>query len=624
MMQPVHSTRPYAPIADYAVIGDCRSAALVSRDGSIDWLCWPRFDSPSIFAALLDATRGGRWSVRPAGRYTSARRYHPGTNVLETRFHAAEGVLRIHDFMPVAGERQRRAELRPDHQLLRLIECVGGEVEIEMIFDPCPDYGRIRPRPVPGAGLGWRWAWRGGLLTFRTDLAAAPGADGDLRAATTLRAGDRRCAALSFTRGDPAVLPVLGDHAWALLSESIRWWQDWAACSRYDGPYADAVLRSALTLKLMTYAPSGAVVAAPTTSLPEQPGGARNWDYRYCWLRDASLTLQALFDLGHAEEASAFMSWLMYTAGPARPNIRVVYDVFGGTRLRERELPGLEGYGGARPVRIGNDARGQLQLDVHGEVIDAAYHFVRRGGRLDRTMTALLVGIGNAICRRWREPDDGIWEPRCPRAHHTYSKAMCWAALDRLLRLHAERHIEVPAARYERVRAEIRAAIDAHGRDARTGGFVAVFGGEQVDASLLRLARIGYVRPDDPSMVATAARVEADLGVDGLLYRYRDADDGLPGGEGAFGICSFWAAAYHALSGDLDRAAAAFEHVLRYANDVGLYAEEIEPATGAALGNFPQAFTHVGLIDAALSLEHAVGRRRRPGHPPAPPRSASP
>jgi GH15 family glucan-1,4-alpha-glucosidase len=418
-----------------------------------------------------------------------------------------------------------------------------------------------------------------------------------------VQAGERKYLSFTYSTEAPAVVPPLGGAARGRLEQTARWWREWANRCGYRGPYYEAVIRSALALKLMTYAPSGALVAAPTTSLPEWPGGVRNWDYRYCWLRDASFTLRALSSIGYGEEAEAFHNWVLHATRLTWPELQVLYDVFGEARLPERELLYLEGYAGSRPVRIGNDAHGQLQLDVYGEVLDAAAWFVGHGGRFDRDTSRMLNGLGRTVCTRWHEPDEGIWEGRSGRFHHTHSKVLCWVALDRLVKMHEAGRLEISADLFRTHRDTIRAEVEARGYNEQVGSYTRTFDGEEMDASLLTLPLYGYIEGTHPRMRSTCARIHEKLARDSLLYRYEtETNDGLPSGEGAFGICSFWAVECVVQSGDVLGATRAFEQLLSYANDVGLFAEEIDPNTGAALGNFPQAFTHIGLINAALTL----------------------
>lgn len=589
------------PIRDYAVIGDCRTAALVSRDGSMDWLCWPRFDSPSIFGAILD-DRAGRWRLAPAAPRSSTRWYIEGTNVLQTRFETPAGSAVVTDLMPVASERDKRALFLPDHEILRVVECERGEVDLLMRFEPRPDYARRRPRVRDAGALGVRIETPQGLLVLRTDMPLDGVDDGGVRATATLAAGQTAHASLTFADDWPAVLPPLGEWSRQAVARSVAWWRDWASRITYDGPARAAIVRSALALKLLAYAPSGAVVAAPTTSLPERIGGDLNWDYRFCWLRDASLTVRALFGLGCVEEADAFISWLLQTTRLTRPELRILYDVHGNQPGHERILGHFGGYQGSGPVRIGNAATGQLQLDVYGEVIDAVTHFVRTGGTFDRETERMLCAFGRYVCRHWHEPDEGIWEPRSGRGHNTHSRVLCWTALDRLLQLHAKGHLPgAPVAELERTRELVRRDVVERAWNADLGSYVARLDGDRLDASLLLLPWYGFEDARSDRMRRTYARIQEHLGAgDGLLYRYRTGESP---GEGAFGICSFWGAEYLALGGGTpEEARTTLERLCGYANDVGLFAEEIDPRTGAALGNFPQAFTHVGLVNAALSL----------------------
>ncbi|HVL69367.1 MAG TPA: glycoside hydrolase family 15 protein [Vicinamibacterales bacterium] len=593
------------PIADYAVIGDCRSAALISREGSIDWLCLPRFDSPSVFASILDPDRGGRFLIRPTGPSTVVRRYIEDTNVLETTFTTASGVLRTTDVMPVDSEAAKARELWPDHEILRRIECLAGEVQVQVLFAPRFEYGRIPPR-IDSRRAGLFYCEHGAReLSLATDMPLAAGAEQrTLAGAERLTAGGRRYFSMTYAHAMPGVLAPLGAEADRRIERSIAWWQEWAAACRYQGPYRQAVMRSALVLKLLSYSPSGAIIAAPTTSLPEKIGGVRNWDYRYCWLRDASLTLRALCDLGFEVEAESFLSWLLHATHLTWPRVRMVYGVFGESKLAERELTSLSGYQDSRRVRIGNLAAEQLQLDTYGELLESAFVWLSRGGTLDRASRSNLVELGRAVCQHWREPDDGIWERRAGRRHHTHSKVMCWLALDRLLKLHASGHLRVPEQDFSRERDALRVEIEGRGFNGRLGSYVSAFDGDEVDASLLVLPLHGYTAADSSRMRSTCDRIRECLGVDSLLFRYRESD-GLPAGEGAFGICGFWETECRVLQNRRAAAGRQFEDLLGMANDLGLFAEEIDPHTHAALGNFPQALTHVGLINAALTLEQA-------------------
>jgi GH15 family glucan-1,4-alpha-glucosidase len=598
-------------IQDHAIIGDCRTAALVSLGGSIDWLCWPRFDSPSVLGALVDDA-AGRWTVAPTAAFRSERRYVADTNVLETRFETSSGTLVLTDFMPVGSDEERRRLLLPDHAIVRIAACERGEVELETVFEPRPGYGRERSRLADAGKLGLRAETRAGLLTLRAGLPLRIEDRGRAVGRTHLRAGEECHLSLTLASEWPAVLPPLGAPSREALERTIGWWTRWAARVRYRGPSRDAVVRSALALRLLVYAPSGAVVAAPTTSLPERVGGDLNWDYRFCWLRDAALTVRALFGLGFAEEAEAFVSWLLHSTRLTQPELQVLYDVYGNQPAPERTLEHLAGYRGSRPVRIGNGAANQLQLDVYGEVIDAVAHFVRNGGTLDRETQKMLCAFGDYVCRNWQRPDDGIWEPRSGAGHNTHSRVLCWTALDRLVELHAKGHLRgAPVDLFERNRAAIRADVEAHAWSSQLGSYAARLGGAELDAALLLIPWYGFEDAGSPRMRATYRCIRERLGArDGLLYRYRSDDSP---GEGAFGICSFWGAEVLALgAGSAREAQDTFERLCGFANDVGLFAEEIDPVTGEAVGNFPQAFTHVGLINAALSLEQRLRREEPP------------
>lgn len=603
------SSEAQPAIGDYAVIGDCRTAALVSRGGSVDWYCLPRFDGPSVFGALLDPD-AGRFAVAPVGVRQSSRRYLPGTNVLETTFHCEGGTVRLTDAMTVPRHPGRGRGLFPDHELLRRVECLAGQAEVEAVCDPRFDYGRSSPVTAAAGAAGVLFDGGADALVLRSDVPVSPreGAPGWAGRAR-LNAGDVAYLSLTSERGAPVTLEPLGAAAAARLDGTAGWWREWASRCTYEGDYRDAVLRSMLALKLLAFAPSGAIIAAVTTSLPETPGGRRNWDYRYCWLRDASMTLEVLLHLGFTREAESFLGWLIHATRLTRPELRVLYDVYGKVPVAERELTHLAGYRGARPVRVGNAAAHQTQLDIYGELLAAARSFVEEGGRLDRAEAGLLADLGETVCRRWREPDQGIWEVREPRRHWTLSKAMCWIALDCLLWLGDNSPVRLrrPRQEVEKVMAEIRAAVEDRGWDEQRGTYVAWLDAKHTDAALLLLGIAGYEAPDSDRMRSTLDRVGDELERDGLLYRYR-YEDGQPGNEGAFGICTYWKAELLARQGRVEEACRSFERACSCANDVGLFSEEVDPRSGALLGNFPQAFTHIGLVSAAKEIARARGR----------------
>lgn len=594
----------YPPLGDYAAIGDCRCLGLVSRQGSLDWLCLPRFDSPSVFGALLDAEKGGRFAIRPVAPGRTTRSYLENTNVLETVFATDGGEVRLTDFMPVGTYRDYRQKLWPERYLLRLVECLAGEVEIEALYEPRPQYGKHAARLGDRGRLGLYCEHRGQALILLSDFPLALRAD---RTAAfgrkTLRAGELCSFSLAFVEKDVATIPPLDrEYLQEQLAMTAGWWRRWADRCTYRGSYRREVVRSLLVLKLLTYAPSGAVVAAPTTSLPERIGGSRNWDYRYCWLRDAAMTIRAFLHHGYTLEAESFLSWLLHTTGLSRPELQVLYSLYGETHLRESELDFLDGYRASRPVRVGNAASGQLQLDIYGEVIQGAFEIALKKRSFDRVTRRMLKKLGETVCRKWRKPDTGIWEIRAGPRHNTHSKVMCWVALDRLLTLHRQGIIDIPAAYFTAERDAIRAMIEEKSFNGELQCYVSQFGGKEVDVSLLMLPIYGYIAAADPRMVATYRRIEKNLGVNGLLYRFPFGYDGIQEGEGTFAIAVFLAVAVLAQRGEVEAAQKLMDTALAQASDLGLYGEEIDAVSGAALGNFPQAYTHVGLINAAAAL----------------------
>ncbi len=664
---PAQPRPPYRAISDYGAIGDCRTAALVAPDGAIDWCCLPHFDSPALFCRTLDAAQGGYFAFAPVGGGDGAMRYLDGTNMLRTRFTPPGGVVDLIDYMPVrqrpshtnaishfltdVGALVTRAQGRgaarnvgndvaAAHRLNRMATVVAGEVTLGLTLKVTPDYARVTPQieliPLDEDAFGAIFAARHEFFVFAlrregtggriTDPLRLTEAAGVVTAHMTLSQGQRASALLNYARTHGEARALLGQlrtqDIGADEAETRRYWEAWSAGCTYEGPYRSAVLRSALALKLCTFEPTGAIVAAPTTSLPESIGGARNWDYRYTWLRDSAFTLEALARIGYDGEARDYFHFLHDLHVRRGMDLRVMYGVHGeaGQALREEELPHLTGYRDSRPVRLGNGAAAQRQLDVYGELAAAAYRYLKHSGyhrgakgrEADRDVVTLLARIADYVADHWHELDQGIWEVRgAPRAF-VYSRVMCWAALNRA----SEFGDASQQARWDASRDALRADILAHGYDPAQGSFVQAYGTTALDAANLRIALSGFLPADDPRMQGTVAAVERSLtvGATGFVLRYRTPamgdtaaanTDGVPGTEGAFLACSFWLVMALSGMGRIADARRRFDDLLRYASPLGLFAEEIDPQTGAHLGNYPQALTHIGLINAAVAIHHA-------------------
>jgi GH15 family glucan-1,4-alpha-glucosidase len=598
-------------IEDYGLIGDLQTAALVGRNGSIDWLCFPRFDSGACFAAILGDQSNGRWLIEPDCAVERVdRRYKERSLVHELDFHTEHGSVRVSDFMPPRGV---------DPDVVRIVEGLEGSVPMRMELVLRFDYGRIIPW-VRRRGDDTRVAIAGpDAVAFRTPVPVR-GENMSTVAEFTVEPGERVPFVLTWF---PSHLqPPRAINAEHAFEETCDYWDEWLGHCAYRGRYAGAVFRSLMVLKAMTYAPTGGIVAAPTTSLPEQIGGVRNWDYRYSWLRDASFALVALVANGFVEEAGAWRAWLLRAVAGDPDDIQIMYGPAGERRLPELELPWLGGYEGSTPVRIGNGASTQFQLDVYGEVADLLYQARRRGLQADDSAWALLRLLLINLEQRWREPDEGIWEVRGPKRHFTHSKVMAWVAFDRGLRLIEELGRRGPEKRWTEVRDEIRAEVLEHGFDQELNSFVQSFGSKRVDASLLTIPLYGFLPPDDPRVRGTLEAVRRELLVDGFVQRYLhdeevESVDGLPPGEGAFFLCSFWFVDNLILLGELDEATEMFERLLSLRNELGLLSEEYDPKLRRLVGNFPQAFSHIGLVSTATLLESAL--RDRDAASPAPP-----
>jgi GH15 family glucan-1,4-alpha-glucosidase len=595
-----------ALIEDYGLIGDLQTAALVSRHGCIDWLCFPRFDSGACFSALLGDEENGRWSLRPASDITSARRRYRGdTLVLETELACDEGVVRLIDFMPPRGE-------APD--VVRIVEGVEGTVPMKMRLSIRFDYGSIVPWVRRRAeGLHAVAGPDALLLATPIDLV---GRNLHTEAEFDVAPGDRVPFVLTWFPSNQD-LPQHTDAEQALV-DTDDFWREWVTDCVHVGRFREPLVRSLVTLKALTYAPTGGIVAAATTSLPEALGGVRNWDYRYCWLRDATLTLLALVRAGYDGEARAWRNWLLRAIAGRPGEVQIMYGIAGERRLTELELEWLSGYEGAAPVRIGNAASRQRQLDVYGEVLDALYHARLAGLEPSKDTWALIRKLLQWLEKGWREPDEGIWEVRGPRRHFTHSKVMAWVAFDRAVRMIEEDGLDGPVDRWRALREEIHDEVCREGLSEKLGAFTQSYGLDRLDASLLMIPLVGFLPADDERVVATVAAIERELVEDGLVARYRADEentdvDGLPPGEATFLPCSFWLAQVYALQGRLDEAETLFERLLGLRNDLGLLSEEYDVKAGRLVGNFPQAFTHLTLVDAALTLDEGWCRRAGKG-----------
>jgi GH15 family glucan-1,4-alpha-glucosidase len=601
-----HVRRPvrrdgYVPLRDYAAIGDGRTVALVAADGSVDWLAWPNLDSPTVFAAVLDARRGGRFALEPEVGYRVERRYLPGTNVVETTFTTDQGVVRVTDAVTLPD-----TALTPARELQRRVEGLSGSVPMRWSVVPRFRYGQGAPHIGRRAGVPVASAGADVLAVCAWEAGAPDVTEQAISGHFETRAGSRALIALCFAHEDPLVLPARAECE-ARLEHTCAEWRRWIGKRTYDGPWAHAVERSALALKLLVFAPSGAVAAAATSSLPEAIGGERNFDYRYSWIRDSAFTLNVFLELGCSPEAHAYFWWLMHATQLTHPRLRVLYRLDGGARTPERTLP-LEGYRRSAPARAGNAAAGQLQLDTYGELLQSAWLYSGATGRLDADVGRRLAGMADFVCRTWSREDAGIWEVRSAPRHFTQSKMMCWVALDRAVRLAEQRRI--PHRRADRWKKEMKAIrdfVETRCYSERHHSYVRFAGSTELDAGLMLGLLHGYADPEEPRLRGTIEAIRRELAHGPFVRRYT-GEDGLSGTEGAFLACSFWLAECLARCGRLDDAAALMDQLVGLANDVGLYSEEIEPTTGEFLGNMPQGLSHLALISAACTIHGLEGR----------------
>lgn len=599
-------------VADHILIGNCRTAALVSKNGSINWCCVPEFHSPGIFAALLDNEKGGFFLIQPSGTFRSAQTYVPNTNVAELIFENEEGKVRLTDCFVAMEEEEKQAALFPDHEILRIVEGISGTVTCRFEYFPRTYYGKYPVRLKDRGKLGIHFEYKENICVFQTTLPEFSVTDEKISGAFTIREGERIIFNLAVSSQFPAIIPEIKTTAAARLDTTIRYWQNWIGKCKYDGPFSDWVLRSALALKLLTHAPSGAIIAAPTASLPEWPGGIRNWDYRFCWLRDASFTVRVLMKLGYYPEAHAYMSWILNATRLTQPKLQVVYNVFGNSKLNEKYCDWLKGFKNSRPVRIGNDAHNQFQLDVYGEVLDAVYTYSDIVEGFDNGTRRFIIGLGKTICKYWFEPDEGIWEFRSSPKQHTHSKVMTWVALDRLIKLCVKYNWDGPNKKlFEETKHKIQQSIEEFGFKKELNAFTRDYDSNNMDAALLTFSLVDYCYAGSPEMTGTVRQVRKQLTDQGFTYRYLNSDDGLAGREGAFIVANFWLIENLAKMGKVDEAIELFKRTIAPAPAHQLLSEEIDPQSKEWLGNFPQGFSHIGLINAAMTISEELSKKQR-------------
>ena len=604
----------FVPIADYGLLADCNSAALLSREGSIDWLCIPRYDGPAVFSRMLDPV-AGHWSIRPAGAFKTERRYVPGTLVIETTFETETGGVRLRDAMAFAhGQRGHGVGLDAPHEVLRSVEAVSGTVELEMELAPRPEYGLVKPlfRQEENGGRTFGGPNR---ISVRAGVPVEI-ADSTMRASFAVGEGETVGFAMRWVPTEDAdpVPPTEPDRVAERLDDVIEAWRSWEAeHDIYEGPHRELVQMSSRVLKGLMYRPTGAIVAAPTTSLPETVGGERNWDYRFSWIRDSSLTLEALYLGTCPDEAEDFISFMTSSAGgrATEGSLQIMYGIGGEHDLSERTLDHLRGWRDSSPVRVGNGAWTQVQLDVYGELLGSLHLYRERLGELHPEIQAFLADLADTAARRWIETDAGMWEMRGEPRHHLSSKVLCWTALDRAIKLAPALGEDAKVEEWTATRDEIRAEVLKRGWSEKLQAYAQAFDSDELDAAQLLMPIAGFLPATDERMRSTIEAIARDLTEDGLVLRYRNQEglnaDGLRGEEGTFVICSFWLVSCLAKAGEVGRAEELFDRLTDYANDLGLLAEEIDTTTGEQLGNFPQAFSHVGLINAAYHLDKAKG-----------------